>query len=602
MGQTVGDYLLERLTTWGVKRIYGYPGDGINGILGAFSRSSNGSRESSGCPEFIQTRHEEMAAFMACAHAKFTGEAGVCLATSGPGAIHLLNGLYDAKLDHQPVVAIVGQQARAGIGGNYQQEVDLTSLFKDVAHEFVEIAMAPTQIRHLIDRAFRIALAERTVTAIIIPNDVQDAAAVEQPPHKHGTVHSGPGYDRPRILPHDQDLDRAAEVLNAGEQVAMLVGQGALHAADQVAAIADALGAGVAKALLGKAVLPDDLPYVTGSIGLLGTKPSWTLMQECDTLLMVGSSFPYSEFLPEEGNARGVQVDIDGKMLGIRYPMEVNLVGDSAETLQALLPRLNRKDDRSWRERIESEVADWWELMDQRARLGAEPINPQLVFHELSERLPDGAIISSDSGSAANWYARDIKLRRGMMASLSGTLATMGPGVPYAIAAKFAHPSRPVFALVGDGAMQMNGINELITIAKYREQWPDQRLIVLVLNNRDLNQVTWEQRAMEGNPKFSGSQDLPDFPYARYAELLGLKGIRVDSPDQVAGAWDEALSADRPVVYEAVTDPEVPPLPPHITLEQAKALSSALMAGDPDSGKIIRQSFKEKMQEFVSGR
>jgi pyruvate dehydrogenase (quinone) len=580
-----------------VKRIYGYPGDGINGIMGAFTRSSNGRR-----PEFVQTRHEEMAAFMACGHAKFTGEPGVCLATSGPGAIHLLNGLYDAKLDHQPVVAIVGQQARAGLGGNYQQEVDLTTLFKDVAHEFVQMAMEPAQIRHLVDRALRIALAERTVTAIIIPNDVQEADAVEQPPHKHGTVHSGPGYQAPRVLPSDEDLDRAAAVLNAGRKVAMLVGQGALGAAEEVSAVAEALGAGVAKALLGKAVLPDELPYVTGPIGLLGSKPSWTLMQECDTLLMVGSSFPYAEFLPEEGQARGVQIDIDGRMLGIRYPMEVNLVGDSAETLRALLPRLERNADRAWREQIEKEVSEWWNLLDERARLTADPINPQLVFHELSERLPDGAILTADSGSAANWYARDIKLRQGMMASLSGTLATMGPGVPYAIAAKFAHPSRPVLALVGDGAMQMNGLNELITIAKYRHRWRDQRLIVLVLNNRDLNQVTWEQRAMEGDPKFEGSQDLPDFPYARYAELLGLKGIRVESPDQVAPAWDEALGADRPVVYEAITDPEVPPLPPHITLEQAKALSSALLAGDPNAGRIVKQSFRQKVEEFLPGR
>ena len=597
MSETVGDYLLERLTDWGIRRIYGYPGDGINGLLGAFGRASNGN-----APEFIQVRHEEMAAFMACAHAKFTGELGVCLATSGPGAVHLLNGLYDAKLDHQPVVAIVGQQARAGLGGSYQQEIDLQTLFKDVAHEYVEVAMVPAQIRHLVDRACRIALAERTVTALIVPNDLQEADAVAQPPHKHGTVHSGPGYRAPRVIPTDGELRRAAEVLNAGERVAMLVGQGALHAAAEVDAVADTLGAGVAKALLGKAVLPDELPYVTGSIGLLGTKPSWTLMMECDTLLMVGSSFPYSEFLPEEGNARGVQIDIDGKMIGIRYPMEVNLVGDSAETLRALMPQLERKEDRSWREKIEQEVGEWWNLIDHRAQMTADPINPQLVFHELSKRLPDNAILSSDSGSSANWYARDVKLRRGMMASLSGTLATMGPGVPYAIGAKFAHPNRPVFALVGDGAMQMNGINELITIAKYRHQWADQRLVVLVLNNRDLNQVTWEQRAMEGDPKFEGSQDLPDFPYARYAELLGLKGIRVDTPDKVAPAWEEALAADRPVVYEALTDPEVPPLPPHITIEQAKALSSALLAGDPDSSRIIRQSFKQKVEEFLPGR
>jgi pyruvate dehydrogenase (quinone) len=597
MSITVGDYLLERLATWGVRRIYGYPGDGINGIMGAFTRSSNGER-----PEFIQVRHEEMAAFMACAHAKFTGEVGVCMATSGPGAIHLLNGLYDAKLDHHPVVAIVGQQARAGLGGNYQQEVDLGTLFKDVAHEYVEVAMSPTQIRHLIDRALRIALSERTVTTIIIPNDVQEADAVPQPPHKHGTVHSGPGYQRPRIVPAEADLDRAAEVLNAGERVAMLVGAGALHASEELIQVAETLGAGVAKALLGKAALPDALPFVTGSIGLLGTKPSWTLMQECDTLLMVGSSFPYSEFLPEEGQARGVQIDIDGKMIGIRYPMEVNLIGDSAETLRALLPRLQRKEDRAFREQIEREVAEWWNLIEQRAQLAADPINPQLLFHELSKRLPDGAILSSDSGSAANWFARDIKIRRGMMASLSGTLATMGPGVPYAIAAKFAHPDRPVFALVGDGAMQMNGINELITIAKYRHRWGDQRLVVLVLNNRDLNQVTWEQRAMEGDPKFEGSQDLPDFPYARYAELIGLKGIRVDTPERVGAAWDEALAAREPVVLEALTDPEVPPLPPHITIEQAKAFSSAILKGDPASREVIKQSLRQKVEEFLPGR
>lgn len=583
MSATVGDYLLDRLATWGVERIYGYPGDGINGVMGAFGRSSNGRR-----PEFIQVRHEEMAAFMACAHAKFTGQLGVCMATSGPGAIHLLNGLYDAKLDHQPVLAIVGQQARSGLGGSYQQEVDLTVLFKDVAHEYVQMALAPEQMRHLIDRACRIALAERTVTAIIIPNDLQEADAIGNPPHAHGTVHSSPGWVAPRVVPSDAELDRAAAVLNAGSKVAMLVGQGAMHATNELLGIADVLGAGIAKALLGKAALPDDLPFVTGSIGLLGTRPSWTLMEQCDTLLMVGSSFPYAEFLPQEGQARGVQIDIDGRMLGIRYPMEVSLVGDSAETLRALLPRLTRKQDTAWREQLEQEIAEWWNLMESRAHLAADPLNPQLVFHELSARLPDDAILTSDSGSAANWYARDITLRRGMMASLSGTLATMGPGVPYALAAKFAYPERPVFALVGDGAMQMNGINELITLAKYRERWTDQRFIVLVLNNRDLNQVTWEQRAMSGDPKFAASQDLPDFPYARYAEMLGLRGIRVDNPEAVGPAWDEALQSDRPVVYEAVTDPEVPPLPPHITLAQAHALSSALLKGDPNASAIIR--------------
>jgi pyruvate dehydrogenase (quinone) len=591
----VGDFLVQRLSDWGVHRIYGYPGDGINGIMGALDRASDRI-------DFVQVRHEEMSAFMACGHAKFTGEVGVCLATSGPGAIHLLNGLYDAKLDHQPVVAIVGQQTRAALGGHYQQEVDLLTLFKDVAHEYVHMVSDPEQVRHLVDRALRIAQAERTVTCIIVPNDVQTMDAVERPEHAHGTIHSGIGFTRARVVPHEDDLRRAAEVLNAGERVAMLVGQGALHATDEVIEVAELLGAGVAKALLGKAAVPDDLPFVTGSIGLLGTKPSYDLMTGCDTLVMVGSSFPYSEFLPEEGKARGVQIDLDARMIGIRYPMDVHLIGDSVETLRALIPQLERKQDRSWREEIETNVADWWELMEERAMIEADPINPQRVFWELSPRLPDNCILTSDSGSAANWYARDLKLRRGMMASLSGTLATMGPGVPYAIAAKFAHPDRVAIALVGDGAMQMNGINELITIAKYWQRWSDPRLVVLVLNNRDLNQVTWEQRALEGDPKFEASQDIPDFPYARYAELVGLKGVRVESPDAIADAWDEVLAADRPAVLEAVTDPEVPPLPPHITFDQARHFVLALARGDSGRRAMMEQSLKAKLKEFLPGR
>jgi pyruvate dehydrogenase (quinone) len=595
MSENVADYLLGRLREWGVHRIYGFPGDGINAILGAFGRAGND-------PELIQVRHEEMAAFMACAHAKFTGEVGVCMATSGPGAIHLLNGLYDAKLDHQPVVAIVGQQALSSLGGSFQQEVDLTTLFKDVAHEYVEMASEPSQVRHLIDRAVRIAKDQRTVTCVIIPNDVASMDAVAVPAHAHGTIHSSLGYSPPVVLPSDVDLRRAAEILNAGEKVAMLVGAGALGAADEVIEVAELLGAGVAKALLGKAVLPDDLPWVTGSIGLLGTKPSSDMMADCDTLLMVGSSFPYSEFLPEEGKARGVQIDIDARMIGIRYPMEMQLVGDSRQTLRALIPLLDLKSDRSWREGIEAGVSKWWKLMEERALLDADPINPQRLFSELSKRLPDGAILTSDSGTSADWYARDVRLREGMMASLSGNLATMGPGVPYAIGAKFAHPDRVVIALVGDGAMQMNGLAELITIGKYWQRWSDPRLIVLVLNNRDLNQVTWEQRAMEGDPRFDASQSIPDFPYARYAELVGLRGIRVDTPDAIGSAWDEALAADRPVVLEAVTDPAVPPLPPHITFEQATHFAQAILRGDSGRRGMIVESLKQKIEEFVPGR
>ncbi len=589
---TTSDFLIKRLHEWGVRRIYGYPGDGINGVMEALNRHQDEIR-------FIQARHEELAAFMACAHAKFTGEVGVCVATSGPGAIHLLNGLYDAKMDHQPVVAIVGQQATIGLGADFQQEVDLISLFKDVAHEYVHMASDPAQIRHLVDRAMRIAKAERTVTCIILPNDVQEMEAVTSPPRTHGATFSGVGYTRPRVVPYEDDLRRAAEVLNSGEKVAMLVGAGAFGAEAEVIEAAERLGAGVAKALLGKAVLPDDLPFVTGAIGLLGTKPSWDLMMDCDTLFMIGTAFPYSEFLPPEGQARAVQIDISPRMLGLRYPTEVNLCGDSRETLRALLPMLRRKEDRTWREGIEAGLKDWWEVLEARAMNSADPINPQRVFWELSPRLPDRCILTSDSGSSANWFARDIKIREGMMASLSGNLATMCPGVPYALAAKFAYPDRVVVALVGDGAMQMLGNNGLVTMAEHWKEWEDPRLIVLVLNNQDLNQVTWEQRVLSGDPKFEGSQHLPDFPFAAYADLLGLSSVRMNTPDDIGPGWDAALRADRPVVVEARTDPEVPPLPPHITLKQARGFSEAVAKGDPDSGHMIKQAMKDAVEQFL---
>jgi pyruvate dehydrogenase (quinone) len=591
MTQTVSDFILARLRLWNVERIYGYPGDGINGMLGALARAQEG-------PRLIQTRHEESAAMMACAHAKFTGEVGVCLATSGPGAIHLLNGLYDAKADHQPVLCLVGQQRRAALGGDYQQEVDLLSLFKDVAHEYVQMAVTPAQVRHLIDRAIRIARDQRTVTCVILPNDIQEMPAVTEPPAEHGTVHSGAGYVPPVVVPDGDSLDRAAAVLNAGSKVAMLVGAGALHATDEVMAVAERLGAGVAKALLGKAVVPDDVPYVTGALGLLGTKPSWDLMSECDTLLMVGSSFPYSEFLPAEGQARGVQIDLDGRKLSLRYPMEVPLVGDARATLAALLPRLQPRADRAWRERVEQNVERWWRVLERRAMDDAVPINPQRAFWELSPRLPDGAIVCADSGTAANWYARDIRLRRGMMGSLSGGLATMGPALPYAIAAKFAYPQRVAFALEGDGAMQMNGINELITVAARWPEWSDPRLVVMVLNNGDLNQVTWEQRAMGGDPRFAVSQDVPAFDYAAYASMLGLEGIRVENPADLGAAMDRALAATRPVVLDVLTDRNVPPIPPHVPAKSVRNYLGALMAGDADARAVLRATAREMWAEL----
>lgn len=591
MATTTSDFMLARLREWGVHRIFGYPGDGINAIMAALQAAE-------GDPEFIQVRHEEMAAFMACGHAKFTGDVGVCLATSGPGAIHLLNGLYDAKLDHVPVLAIVGQQPMKALGGSQQQEVDLQVLFQDVA-AYVQTCTTPVQMRTLVDRAVRIARAERTVTCLIVPTDVQEADAVPEPPHEFKVNPSSAGYVAPRVLPQESELARAAAVINEGKRVAILIGQGARSGADEVVELAERVGAGIAKALLGKDVLPDDLPFVTGSIGLLGTRPSYEMMRGCDTLVMVGTSFPYSDWLPEFDAARGVEIDIDAKMIGLRFPTEVNLVGDSGETLRALLPMIEHKEDRSWREEIEGEIREWWKVLEGRARHEAEPLNPQLVFWELSPLLPDGCIVTCDSGSAANWYARYLKVRPGMRCSLSGTLATMGSAVPYAIAAKMAHPDRPVIALVGDGAMTMNGMNELLTIARYRQRWSDPRLIVLVLDNRDLNQVTWEMRAMEGMPKFEESQTLPPFDFARFAELCGLRGLRMEGPDDVVRVWREALSADRPVVIDALTDAEVPPLPPHVTWEQATSMLKSLVKGDPEAKDVIKQSFKAKVEELV---
>ena len=593
MTTTVADFILERLRAWGISRMFGYPGDGINGMLGALDRAQKSG------PRLIQVRHEESAAMMACAHAKFSGEIGVCMATSGPGAIHLLNGLYDAKADHQPVLCLVGQQKLAALGGDYQQEVDLMSLFKDVAHEYVHMATTPEQVRHLVDRAIRIALDQRTVTCIILPNDVQEMEAVPAPPAEHGTVHSGVGYVKPRVVPDAQTLARAAEVLNAGKKVAMLIGAGAMNAADEVIAVAERLGAGVAKALLGKAVLPDDLPYVTGSIGLLGTRASWQLMSECDTLLMVGSSFPYSEFLPQEGQARGVQIDLDGRKLSLRYPMEVPMVGDAKETLAALLPLLEKRTDFAWREEVEANTERWWRVLERRAMDDAVPINPQRVFWELSARLPSNAILCADSGTAATWYARDIRIQRGMKGSLSGGLATMAPALPYAIAAKFCFPDRPAFALEGDGAMQMNGINELITVAAHWREWEDPRLIVLVLNNGDLNMVTWEQRSLGGDPRFDTSQTVPSFDYAAYARMLGLEGIRVERPAAIGEVWDHALAARNPVVIDVLTDPAVPPIPPHMPTQAVKNYVKALFSGDSQSRAVLRATAREMWAEVV---
>jgi pyruvate dehydrogenase (quinone) len=587
----VADYLLERLRAWDVTEVFAYPGDGINGILAAWGRADNK-------PVFIQARHEEMAAFEAVGYAKFTGRVGVCMATSGPGAIHLLNGLYDAKLDHVPVVAIVGQTNRSAMGGSYQQEVDLLSLFKDVASEYVQMVTVPEQLPGVLDRAMRVAMAERAPTAIIIPADVQELE-YSAPTHAFKMVPSSLGIEWPATVANSDAIARAAEILNAGSKVAILAGQGARGARAELEQVAEILGAGVAKPLLGKDVLSDELPYVTGSIGLLGTRPSYELMEGCDTLLTVGSSFPYTQFLPAFDQARAVQIDIDGKYIGMRYPYELNLVGDARATLRALIPLLRRKEDRSWREGIEATVTRWWQTMEMEAMVEADPVNPMRLFHELSIRMPGDAIVAADSGSAANWYARQLKFRGDVRGSLSGNLATMGPGVPYGIGAKFGHPGRPVIVFEGDGAMQMNGLAELITIKHYWEQWSDPRLIVAVLHNDDLNQVTWEMRAMEGAPKFAESQRLPDVDYAGFANSLGLQGIYVDKPEDLGPAWDRALAADRPTLLDVRTDPSIPPIPPHATFEQAKDAAKAMLKGDEDRRSVIVEGIKTKVQEFL---
>jgi pyruvate dehydrogenase (quinone) len=589
--QEVGDYLLERLRTWNVEHVFAYPGDGINGILAAWGRADNK-------PMFIQSRHEEMSAFEAVGYAKFTGRVGVCMATSGPGAIHLLNGLYDAKLDHVPVVAIVGQTNRSAMGGSYQQEVDLLSLYKDVASDYVQMVTVPEQLPNVLDRAIRVAMTQRAPTALIIPADVQELD-YSPPTHAFKMVPSSLGVEWPAISPDDAAIARAAQVLNEGTKVAMLVGTGAREAREELVEVADLLGAGAAKALLGKDVLSDELPWVTGSIGLLGTRPSYELMRDCDTLLTVGSSFPYSQFMPEFGQCKAVQIDVDGRMIGMRYPYAINVVADAKSALTALLPHLRRKQDRSWRDGIEANVTRWWETMNMEAMVSAHPINPLRLFSELSPQLPDNAIVTADSGSAANWYARNLKFSGNIRGSLSGNLATMGPAVPYAIGAKFAHPRRPVIAFSGDGAMQMNGMAELITIKRYWREWDDPCLIVAVLHNNDLNQVTWEMRAMAGAPKFVESQALPDVDFAGFAAGLGLNALSVKDPEELGDAWREALSADRPTVLDVYTDPDMPPIPPHATWEQFKATSAAVLGGDENRTGFAKMGLKTKAQEFL---
>ena len=593
MAATVGEFLIERLHAWGVRRIFGYPGDGINGIIAALDVHQKRHAEARDAIDFVQVRHEEQAAFMACAHAKFTGELGVCLATSGPGAIHLLNGLYDAKNDHVPVLALTGQAATTAIGSEYQQEVDLQNLFKDVASEYLVTLMHPAGVRHAVDRAVRGALGERTVTALIFPKDLQEADAVEEPPHLMNYNASSIGFAPARMLPPSADIARAAEILNAGEKVAILVGAGAIGAENVVEEVADRLRAGCAKALLGKSVLPDDVPWMTGTIGLLGTRASSDMMRECDTLLMIGTNYPYAQFLPEGKHARGIQIDSNAARLGVRFPTEVNLHGTARDTLEALLPLLAQKSDTAWREHIAQIAQRAGETNAARAEIaGIDGINPEDVFVALNTALPDNCIITADAGTSTNWAARHLQMRRGMKFSLSGGLATMGSAVPYAIAAKFAFPDRTPVAITGDGAMQMNGMNELITLQRYASRWPDASIVFVVANNRDLNQVTWEMRIESGAPDYPSSQHLPDVSMAAFARLLGFEGIRVERAEDLPAAFERAFAAQHPIVVEVMTDPNISMLPAHVTREQTISFGKALLKHDPEGAAAMVQSVR----------
>jgi pyruvate dehydrogenase (quinone) len=593
MSPTVSDFVIDRLIEWDLHRFYGFPGDGIGGFDGALERAEKDGKDFS----YIRPTHEEIAAFMATAHAKFTGEVGVCIATSGPGATHLLTGLYDAKMDNQPVVAIVGQQGRVSFGSHTQQELDLERVFQDVAG-FVQTVTTPMQAQLVIDKAIRVARAERCPTVVILPADIQ-SMEMATPASEHWVSRTGVGHSSTALTPPEDELRRAAGVLNAGSKVAMLVGEGARGATDEVLAVAEKLGAGVATALLGKDVVPGDVPFHTQQLGLLGSKPSYDMMQDCDTLLMVGTNYPYAEFLPATGQARGVQIDLVPRRLSVRYPMEVNLAGDAKATLSALLPHLTQKEDRSWRETVVSGMKTWDDALEREAMTKADPVNPRYVYHLLNERLPHNAVVTADAGSTADWYGHHIRLGRDMRGNLSGMLASMIGAMPYALSAKFAFPDRPVVCTIGDGAFQMLGMNELLTVKRHWKSWEDPRFIVLVLHNDDLTQVSWEMREV-GDPRWDTSQKLEDMDYAGYAELLGLRGVRVDTPEEVAGAWDTAFASDRPVVLDVHTDPNVPPLPAHISFAEAKGFLASLVKGDPAEGAVIADSVRAGAAQLLA--
>jgi pyruvate dehydrogenase (quinone) len=592
----VAQHIVRRLRAWGVHRVYGYPGDGIGGVLVALGEQEDDF-------QFIQVRHEESAGFAATADVKYGGSPiGCCVVTSGPGALHALNGIYDALMDRVPVVAVLGQTAITALGGNYYQQVDLHSVYKDVAGAYLQTITDAAQVEHMVDRACRTALAARAPTVLIVPSDVQERPAMAQSPDAHGHFHTSTVPSSPIAAPNRDALQASADVLNEGERVALLVGAGALGHSDLVEQVADRLGAGAAKALLGKTVLDDELPWVTGSIGLLGTTASWQLMRHCDSLLIIGSNMPYSEYYPAPGQARAVQIDRDGAVCGLRYPTEINLVGDAGATLSGLLPLLTQKQSTRWRTKIAGWKQHWEHYSTARAEATADPVNPEGVVRGISQRLSHDALVAVDCGTATSWYARDLSMRPSQMGSLAGLLLSMGAGMPYAIAAKNAHPDRPVLAMIGDGAMQMNGVNELITVKRYWQNWSDPRFVVLVLNNRDLSYVSWETRGTLGAVPDPASSSLPDVPYADWARLLGLDGARIDTPEQITEVLDRAFAAQRPFVIDALVDANIPLIPPHLIGDQLLKTAKAEFSGDPAFFAILTEGLRETVLATVRAR
>jgi pyruvate dehydrogenase (quinone) len=591
---TVSDFVIQRIKEWGVTRVFGFPGDGIgefDGALGKADRDGDGLK-------YVRPTHEEICSLMATAHAKFTGEVGVCVATSSPGAFHMINGLYDAKMDNQPVVAVVGQQGLNSLGTFTQQENNLERVLADVA-VYVQTIVSPQQAQAVIDTAFRTARVRLGPAVIILPHDVQGMPMVE-PAAATWVSRSSAVAPSISIVPPESEILKAAAIINAGEKVTFLVGHGANGATDEVLEAAKLAGAGIITALRGKQVVPSDVPFHSQQLGLLGSLPSLHQMNDCDTLVLLGTNYPYGQFLPKSGHARAIQVDLKPEQMGLRYPTELNLWGDVKATLAALIPHLDAKTDLSWQNTVVDEMVEWENEMEAQAMLNYEDgVNPRRVFHELNKRLPEHAIVTADAGTTADWYGHHIRLRRGMMGDLSGRLASMLAAMPYAVAAKFAYPDRPVVCTIGDGAFQMLGMNELITIKKYLKEWDNPQLIIMVVHNDDLSQVSWEMRTEDGNPVWRTSQDVESVDYAGWAELLGFTGIRVKSNDEVEAAWDAAFANRGVTLIDAYCSRNVPPLPPHITVEFAKKTGEALLKGDPFELGVIRDSAQALVAEGV---